>query len=69
MSLSVNDKVAIVCEITNGFCKKEGIKLPEEIQDFIQNPPKFAPIPGELDDDELYEKCRERSQDDNGDWY
>ena len=41
MTLSLDDKVAIVCDITNSFCKKEGIELPEEIQDFIQNPPKF----------------------------
>ena len=56
MSLSLDDKVAIVCDITNSFCKKEGIELPPEIQDFIQNPPKFAPLPNELEDDEKYQK-------------
>ncbi len=54
--ISLSDKVAIVCKITNSFCEKEGIILPEEIQDFIRNPPKFAPIPGELSDDEKYQK-------------
>lgn len=36
MNLSVNDKVAIVCKIAQGFCEKEGIQLPNEISDFIQ---------------------------------
>lgn len=37
MTLSVNECEEIVCKITNSFCEKEGIQLPKEVTDYIQN--------------------------------